>query len=140
MNHAPPPPPQAESDRAARRIERVISNLLRLGVLTSLSIVLLGTILTFLRHPLYLSSPAEFERLVQGGVVYPHTPRQILAGLLALEGSAVVALGLLVLIATPVLRVAVSIPAFAAQKDRTYVVITSVVLVVLLTSFLLGAL
>ena len=46
--------------------------------------------------------------------------------------------GLLVLIATPVLRVAVSILAFWQEGDRKFVLITSVVLALLLASFLLG--
>ena len=48
------------------------------------------------------------------------------------------AAGLLLLILTPVVRVAVSILAFRAQRDRTYVLITSAVLVLLLLSFVLG--
>jgi uncharacterized membrane protein len=42
------------------------------------------------------------------------------------------------LIATPVLRVAISVLAFVYQRDRTFVVITTVVLALLLTSFVLG--
>jgi len=51
-----------------------------------------------------------------------------------------VAFGLLVLIATPVTRVAVSIVAFIRMRDRRYVVITTVVLALLLLSFFLGSL
>jgi len=51
----------------------------------------------------------------------------------------VVALGLLLLIATPVLRVAVSIVAFVQQGDRLFTLITAVVLGILLLSFALGA-
>jgi len=46
--------------------------------------------------------------------------------------------GLLLLIATPVMRAAVSIFAFVYQHDRTFVIITSVVLAILLLSFALG--
>ena len=48
------------------------------------------------------------------------------------------ALGLLLLIATPILRVAVSLVGFALERDRTYAVISAGVLIVLLISFLLG--
>ena len=48
------------------------------------------------------------------------------------------ALGLLLLIATPILRVAVSLLGFALQRDRAYTMISAVVLLVLLISFLLG--
>jgi len=59
-------------------------------------------------------------------------------GVLHLRGSSIVTAGLLLLIATPVLRVAVSIFAFVYQKDWTFVIITTVVLALLLLSFWLG--
>ncbi len=52
---------------------------------------------------------------------------------------AVIELGLLVLITTPALRVALSVGFFAAERDRLYVVLTLLVLAVLVTSYLLGA-
>ena len=54
---------------------------------------------------------------------------------MALRGQAIMALGLLILIITPVLRVAISIVAFAIQHDRIYVAITSLVLALLILSF-----
>jgi uncharacterized membrane protein len=59
--------------------------------------------------------------------------------LLALQPLAIAQLGLLVLIATPVLRVAISLLSFAAERDWLYVAITGVVLAILLVSlFALG--
>jgi uncharacterized membrane protein len=58
------------------------------------------------------------------------------ARLTALEPAAIVQLGLLTLLATPVARVAVSVVAFALERDRLYVAITLAVLVVLLASIL----
>jgi uncharacterized membrane protein len=49
-----------------------------------------------------------------------------------LEARAVIQLGLGLLIATPVARVAFCLLAFIRQRDGMYVVVTSVVLVVLL--------
>jgi len=51
---------------------------------------------------------------------------------------AVIQLGLLILIATPVVRVAASVVAFAVERDRLYVAITLYVLAVILVSFFLG--
>jgi uncharacterized membrane protein len=62
----------------------------------------------------------------------------VIQGLEHSQGRAIVMAGLLLLIATPVLRVAISVLAFVYQRDRTFVVITSVVLALLLTSFALG--
>jgi len=47
-------------------------------------------------------------------------------------------LGLLLLIATPVLRVMVSVVAFALERDRRFVLITGAVLCVLIGSFAIG--
>lgn len=69
---------------------------------------------------------------------FPHSLQEVWAGLLGLHPQAFIALGLLLLIATPVLRVAASVVAFAIERDRLYVVITLVVLAILITSFLLG--
>jgi uncharacterized membrane protein len=62
----------------------------------------------------------------------------VIQGLEHSQGRAIVMTGLLLLIATPVLRVAISVLAFVYQRDRTFVVITTVVLALLLTSFALG--
>ena len=48
--------------------------------------------------------------------------------------------GLLLLIATPVARVALSLVAFVLQRDRLYVGITAFVLALLLASLVGGAL
>jgi uncharacterized membrane protein len=47
------------------------------------------------------------------------------------DGLGIMQLGLLLLIATPVARVAFSLAAFAVQRDRLYVVVTLTVLAVL---------
>lgn len=48
--------------------------------------------------------------------------------------------GLLLLIATPVIRVAASVVAYAFERDRLYVAITAAVLLLLFASFALGGL
>lgn len=58
-------------------------------------------------------------------------------GLAALRPQAIAQLGLLVLVATPILRVATSLVAFALEHDRLYVVLTAMVLAILLASALL---
>ena len=125
-------------DPRVRRVELIISALLRGGVLLSLAFVALGTILTFAHHPDYLHSSAEYRRLVSEQADFPHTLGAVLAGAAQLSGRAVVMLGLLILIATPVMRVAISIIAFAYQRDRIFVAITLLVLAILLISFVLG--
>jgi uncharacterized membrane protein len=53
---------------------------------------------------------------------------------LDLRGRGLIQLGVLLLIATPVARVAVSLVAFLRQRDRTYALVTAFVLLVLLAS------
>jgi uncharacterized membrane protein len=127
-----------QQDQRVRRVELAISTLLRVGVLTSLLVVLIGTVVTFVHHPHYLSSHHDLRPLTKPGAEFPHSLPSLIRGLQHGQGRAIVMAGLLLLIATPVLRVAVSVLAFRYQHDRTFVVITSVVLMLLLTSFVLG--
>jgi uncharacterized membrane protein len=99
--------------------------------------VLIGTIVTFAHHPSYLTSNADLSTLKTSDA-FPTTVPDVVRGLVHFEGRAVVMLGLLVLLATPILRVAVSVVTFAQQRDRAFVVITSAVLFLLLLSLGLG--
>jgi uncharacterized membrane protein len=122
----------------ARDVELVISTLLRVGVATSLTVIVAGTILSFVHHPDYVSTPDALTHLTEPGAAFPHTLSQVSEGLRQQRGQAVIVVGVLLLIATPVLRVAASIVGFIYQRDRVYVVITSIVLALLLLSFWLG--
>jgi uncharacterized membrane protein len=127
-----------DAEERVRKVELAISGLLRVGVLTSLLVVLVGTVVTFVHHPHYLSSRHDLVRLTSPGAEFPHSVPSVIQGLQHSQGRAIVMAGLLLLIATPVLRVAISVLAFVYQRDRTFVVITTVVLTLLLTSFVLG--
>ena len=128
-----------DADERVRRVELIISSLLRAGVLGSLALVVLGTVLTLAHHLEYFASPADLSRLVQPGAAFPHSTRDVFEGVRLLSGQAIVTAGLLLLIVTPVMRVAVSIFAFIYQGDRTFTLITALVLLLLLLSFFLGA-
>jgi uncharacterized membrane protein len=120
--------------------ERTISLVLRLGVLASLVCLIVGTALNLSqRGPGFLTDRAALGALVAPSEVVEPTWVGFRDGLLAWRGDAIVTLGLLLLILTPVVRVAVSIRAFAVEHDRVYVAITATVLVLLLTSFAMGA-
>jgi uncharacterized membrane protein len=75
----------------------------------------------------FTGETAEFTSI--GGIV---------RGVLALDSRAVVQLGLVLLIATPVARVVFSLVAFLLQRDGLYVVITGIVLAVLVFSLVFG--
>lgn len=95
------------------------------GVLISAAVMLVGIILLPTR-PGGLTP----ERLL----AFPFTWSALVADLAQLRPQGIITLGLLLLIATPVLRVAVSIVTFVVERDRTYVVITCLVLAILLFS------
>lgn len=126
-----------ELAREAAGPEVLISNVLRLGVVLSLSLVSAGMLLTFFHHPDYFSSSQALQRL-RAPEHAPHSLSEVLAGVVAVRGQAVVMVGLMVLMATPVLRVALSLLIFGRQRDRVFVGVTSGVLCLLLLSFLLG--
>ena len=105
------------------KIERSIGYILRIGVIVSAVIILIGMFLLFFSP----GSPQELNSLPL-----------IFEGVLQLNGEAFIMLGLFCLILTPVLRVVVSIFAFAKEKDYLYVVITLIVLVILVIGMSFG--
>ena len=115
-----------------QRIEIIIGTLLRTGVMLAATVVLIGGVLYLARHghevPNYTTFHGEPESL--------KSVRDIVHGALGGSARAIIQLGLLLLIATPVARVVFSAIAFAVERDYMYVVITLIVLGVLLYSLL----
>ena len=132
-------PMQPASGTVPRAAELAISRLLRGGVLLSFVLLVVGTLISLIHHPSYLYSVEAYRRLISPDAVQPQSVAAILRGLAQFRGQAVVMLGVLTLVATPVLRVAMSIVLFASHyRDRRFVIITSLVLALLLLSFVLG--
>ena len=120
------------------RIEQIIGNLLRAGVLISAVVVALGAFVRLGKH-----GPDNAERYRRFHPVEEkyRRPVEIVRAMLKREegqGRALIQFGLLLLIATPVARVIFSAFAFAREGDFTYVLITLFVLTVLLYSLLSG--
>jgi uncharacterized membrane protein len=116
------------------RIEIIVGILLRTGVIIAASVVMFGAILYLARHgrefPNYTSFHGEPESL--------KSPVEIFQGVMHMNARAIIQLGLLLLIATPVARVLFSAIAFAIEHDLMYVVITLIVFAILMLS-LFGA-
>jgi uncharacterized membrane protein len=115
-----------------KRMETLIGNLLRAGVFFSALVVVLGAAIYLVRHgrsaadySIFRSEPADLRHV--GG---------IFKTAFALQGRGIIQLGLLFLVATPVARVAFSIFGFAEEKDRTYVIVASIVLLILAYSLI----
>jgi uncharacterized membrane protein len=114
------------------RIESVVANLLRAGVLLSALIVLIGACIYLVRHG---HSPVDY-RVFRGEPADLRGVRGIIRDTMSLRGRGIIQLGLLVLIATPVTRVAFSVLGFAKEGDRLYVVFTVIVFSILLYGLL----
>src|SRR5512147_2535787 len=128
--------PQSRRPWSDEKVEEIVGNLLRSGVIASAIFVLAGGIIYLIRYganlpeySIFRGEPAEF-RSVEG----------ILKAAFALRSRGLIQLGLLLLIATPVARVVFSIFAFALQRDRIYIVVTLIVLAVLIYSLAGGGL
>ncbi|MDR3556267.1 MAG: DUF1634 domain-containing protein [Syntrophobacteraceae bacterium] len=111
-------------------IDVVISLLLRVGVAISSLTVLAGGLIYLIRNEamapnyhIFMGEPSQL-RSVPGVVRAAAT----------LSGRGIIQLGLLILIATPIMRVAFTVVSFLIQKDRVYVGVTLIVLSVLLFS------
>lgn len=111
-------------------MELILSHLLRIGVLLAGGLVLLGGGRYLLK---YGAAQPHYGTLVQEPDDLRHVVG-IARAAVALRGRGLIQMGLLLLIATPVARVAFSLVAFARQGDRTYLFLTAVVLLVLLAS------
>jgi uncharacterized membrane protein len=128
------------------RMELLISYVLRLGVGLGAAIILIG-VLQMARTgqtgygPVSsqgLSALLSFQLLGSAGH-FPTSPHAVISAALMGKPYAIIELGILTLIATPVLRVALSALFFATERDWLYTGITLVVLAVLIVSFIVGA-
>jgi len=112
------------------RLARWIGSLLRLGVGIAGAVVLLGGVVYLARHGAETPSYGVFH----GEPSQLRSVRGILGSAGRLGGLGIIQLGLLLLIATPIARVAFAALGFAMERDRTYVLVSLVVLATLLFS------
>ncbi|MEH2296313.1 DUF1634 domain-containing protein [Nostoc sp.] len=78
-------------------------------------------------YQIFRGEPAEFR-----------TPSGVKTSILSGHNRGIIQLGLLLLIATPVVRVIFSLLAFVRLKDYTYVIVTLIVLLGLIYSLIGG--
>jgi uncharacterized membrane protein len=110
------------------RFRAVVSTVLIVGVGTSATLIAIGFVGS-------LAVGWQGSLLGRGEATASATDfAGMLDGLFALRPVAIAQAGLVVLIATPVVRVATSVAAFALEGDRLYAAITLAVLTILLVS------
>lgn len=119
------------SEQADTRMEIAVGHLLRIGVSIAAAVVLTGWVFYLAqahgmapdyRH--FHGKPLQIDRIPA-----------VLKGAAGLDSRSIVDLGILLLIATPIARVVFCIGGFAAEKDRLYVLVSSVVFAILVYSF-----
>jgi len=125
---------RASSRFSDYEVEQFIGRLLQAGVLLAALVALVGGVLLLATHG---GMVADY-RVFRGEPDALRSLESIVRGAFSLESTAVVQLGLVLLIATPVVRVAFTLVAFAIQRDRMYVLVTFIVLAVLLYGLLYG--
>ena len=118
------PAPPVDRDEA---LEIVLGNVLRIGVIVAAVVVGAGGIFLLFTRGGWIP---DFRLFQNGGSPLRSIPL-ILRGASALRPDAIVQTGLLLLIATPVLRVVLSLVGFARERDWVYVALTLIVLAVL---------
>jgi uncharacterized membrane protein len=115
---------------AEKRMDETMGRLLRTGVILAAAFVAAGGVVFLARHP----APVTNYHVFQGEPEELRTVPGIFHEALAFRGRGLIQLGLLILIATPIARVAFSVVAFLYQRDWTYVVVTLIVLGLLIYS------
>ena len=103
-------------------IEQRMAALLRGGMLAALAIMCSGAVWYLAAHGADSFNYRAFHS----------------APIFSADGRGVMQLGIIILVATPIARVAFSVTAFARARDRAYATITAIVLCTLLYSLLGG--
>ncbi len=123
-----------------RDVNIYIGKLLRYGVILSCAVTLFGGIVYLIQHkgnlPDYKAIPSGIP--FDGTADYLRELTGIFSAILQFDGAAIIQLGVIILIATPVLRVAFSVLAFFVEKDYLYVGITILVLAIIMANMALG--
>jgi uncharacterized membrane protein len=115
-------------------IQQTIGWVLRLGVIISMAIVFIGGCFYWYRHS---GETASYSKFV-GVPDFVHSPLGIWHGILTLRGRAIIQAGIILLIATPVIRVLFSMIGFLLEKDWLYTGISLLVLGIIIASALTG--
>lgn len=115
-----------------QRLETIIGNLLRTGVLLAAAVVFAGGAFYLVMH--------HADRISFRTFVVEGADLRTLAGIVKsaghLQSEGLIQFGLLLLIATPVARVALAVAGFVLERDRMYAVVSLLVLVILVFSLM----
>lgn len=112
------------------QLELILAKVLLSGVISAAVVVLIGGVLYLVRH----AGPLPDYRVFRGELSPLRGIRGILKAVAAGQGRGLIQFGLVLLIATPVMRVALSLAGFVRERDKLYCIFTLIVLITLLLS------
>ena len=124
--------PSQDEQAPDQQLDQALGNLLRAGVVLAAAVTLLGGI----AYVAAFWDTRSDHHTLQEQAEHLRKPVGIVRCALTLDARCVIQLGLLLLIATPVARVAFTVFAFTRQRDWTYVVVTFIVLALLVYGLL----
>jgi len=116
-----------------KEMEIEIGLMLRIGVSLSAAVVFVGAVL-YLRSGQGTPDYQHFHAMTDS----LRTVAGVLHGVSRFDAASMIQLGILLLIATPVARVAFCVVGFARQRDRLYVCVSGLVLLILSYSLVAG--
>ena len=125
---------KGKSSLKDKDMQMIIGWILRGGVAVSMILVFIGGVFFVYRHGYSMPDYKTFK----GIPFFVQNIGGILNGVIMLKGQAIIQLGIILLIATPVIRVAFSAVAFLMEKDYLYTVITLIVLLIIIASMISG--
>ena len=115
-----------------RRLETIIGRLLQTGVLLAAATVFAGGILYLIQSH---SGRIDYRTFAPSGPQLTSFTG-IVVSAAHFQSLGLIQFGLLLLIATPVARVAMAVVGFALERDRLYTVVSLIVLVILAFSLI----
>lgn len=111
----------------------LIGWVLRIGVIVSVGVVFIGGVLYISRHSGATPDYSKFD-----GVPNFVQLHGLINGIISLKGRSIIQTGIILLIATPILRIVFSTVSFVLERDYLYIVISLLVLLIIIISSISG--
>lgn len=120
-----------ETSMKDKDMARIIGSLMRWGVICAISLALIGGIIFLIRHG---NESVDFSHYTEKDKSIGMILKSTCSGIVDGSGRSFITAGILLLFATPIIRVVFSLIGFVLEKDKTYIVITLIVLTILFIS------
>ncbi|MDR3695371.1 DUF1634 domain-containing protein [Mucilaginibacter sp.] len=117
-----------------RDMQSLLGQVLRAGTVISISVVFIGGMFYLTRHGQSIANYKVFNGIPD----FVQSPTGIMKGIFNLKGQAIIQFGIVLLIATPIVRVIFSAVGFILEKDYMYVAISLLVLSIIFFSMMTG--